>query len=83
LGVGGSLNSTLLARPQTPTGPRDRRSTGLELPLGAKSRLSQTLEALRLESGAYRLLGTWKRNAAVRVEPFDAIALDLSALWTA
>jgi Uma2 family endonuclease len=41
----------------------------------------QTLEALRLESGGYRLLGTWCAEARVRVEPFDAIELELAALW--
>jgi len=41
----------------------------------------QTLEALRLESGGYRLLGTWHGSAKVRVEPFDAIDLELAALW--
>ena len=45
--------------------------------------LNQTLEALRLESGAYRLIGTWRGSAVVRVEPFDALALELSALWSA
>ncbi|HEV8244191.1 MAG TPA: Uma2 family endonuclease [Polyangiaceae bacterium] len=44
---------------------------------------NQTLEALRLEAGSYRLLGTWRGNANVRVEPFDALELDLSALWAA
>jgi Uma2 family endonuclease len=42
----------------------------------------QMLEALRLESGGYRLVGTWHGSARVRVEPFDAIELDLAALWS-
>ena len=42
---------------------------------------SQTLEAFQLEGSGYRLLGTWRGNAAVRVEPFAALELDLSALW--
>jgi Uma2 family endonuclease len=42
----------------------------------------QTLEALRLESGGYRLVGTWHGSAKVRVEPFDAIELELAALWS-
>jgi Uma2 family endonuclease len=42
----------------------------------------QTLEALRLESGAYRLLGTWRGDVKVRVEPFDAVELELTALWS-
>jgi Uma2 family endonuclease len=41
----------------------------------------QTLEALRLEGASYRLLGTWCGSVGVWVEPFDAIELDLSALW--
>ncbi len=41
----------------------------------------QTLETLRLESASYRLLGTWCGEARVRVEPFDAIELELAALW--
>ena len=42
----------------------------------------KTLEALRLEAGGYRLLGTWHADAKVRIEPFDAIELELSALWS-
>ena len=42
----------------------------------------QTLEALRLDSGGYRLVGTWCGSAQVRVEPFDAIELELGALWS-
>lgn len=42
---------------------------------------TQTLEAFGLDGSAYRLLGTWRANAVVRVEPFDAMPLDLSALW--
>ena len=42
----------------------------------------QTLEALRLESGGYRLIETWQGSAKARIEPFDAIELELSALWS-
>jgi Uma2 family endonuclease len=42
----------------------------------------ETLEALRLESGGYRLAGAWSGAATVRVEPFDAIELELTALWS-
>lgn len=42
---------------------------------------NQTLEAFRLDGSAYRLLGTWRANASVKVEPFDSFELDLSALW--
>jgi Uma2 family endonuclease len=41
----------------------------------------RTLEALRLDAGQWRLLGTWKDDAQVRAEPFDAVALELGALW--
>ena len=44
--------------------------------------LLQTVEALRLESGSYRLLGTSRGDVKPRLEPFDAIELDLSALWS-
>jgi Uma2 family endonuclease len=42
----------------------------------------QTVEALRLESGSYRLLGTWRGDATARIEPFGAIELELQALWS-
>ena len=42
----------------------------------------RTVEALRLESGRYLLLGTWRGDAKVRIEPFDAVELELSALWS-
>ena len=41
----------------------------------------QLLEALRLESGGYRIVGTWHGDVQARAEPFDAIELDLAALW--
>jgi Uma2 family endonuclease len=44
--------------------------------------LLQTLETLRLDSGSYRLVGTWHGDAKVRIEPFDAIELELPALWS-
>jgi Uma2 family endonuclease len=43
--------------------------------------LAQTLEAFALEGSAYRLLGAWGEAAGVRVPPFDAIELELPALW--
>lgn len=43
--------------------------------------LEQTLEAFRLEHGRYVLLGVHHGAARVRVEPFDAIELDLAILW--
>jgi len=42
---------------------------------------TQTLEAFKLDGSAYRLLGTWRGGAVVRVEPFEAFELELSALW--
>ncbi len=42
----------------------------------------KTVEGLRLDTGGYRLLGTWHDDAKVRIEPFDAIELELSALWS-
>lgn len=39
----------------------------------------QTLDALRVESVGYWLLGTWYAEARVEVEPFDAIELELAA----
>ncbi len=43
--------------------------------------LARTLEAFALEAGAWRVLGTWRGDARVRVAPFDAMELELSALW--
>jgi len=41
----------------------------------------RTLEALRLDGETYRLVGTWRDEALVRIEPFDAIELELAGLW--
>ena len=41
----------------------------------------KTLEVLRLEQDAWRLLGVWANDERLRVEPFDAIELDLALLW--
>lgn len=43
--------------------------------------LTQTLEVFRLESGRWSLLGVHVDDALVRAEPFDAIELELAALW--
>ena len=43
---------------------------------------SRTLEVMSLADGRWTLLATYVGNAAVRAEPFDAVELDLSALWT-
>jgi Uma2 family endonuclease len=61
-----------------------------KIPLYAAQRVSQvwlvdpdvrTLEVLRLDAETYRLIRTWRGDARVRAEPFDAIELDLSDLW--
>lgn len=43
--------------------------------------LVQTLEVFRLDGETYRLIGTWRDDATVRAEPFEAIELELAALW--
>ena len=42
---------------------------------------AQTLEVYRLEGGRWLLLGTHVAAVEVRAEPFEAIALELGALW--
>ncbi len=41
----------------------------------------RTLEVLRLDGETYRTITTWRGDAVVRAEPFDAVELELSALW--
>lgn len=43
--------------------------------------LARTLEACRLENGRWVILGTWRDDAKVRVEPFAELELDLAGLW--
>jgi Uma2 family endonuclease len=43
--------------------------------------IAQTLEVLRLETNGYIAVATYHGDAKVRVEPFDAIELDLAILW--
>jgi Uma2 family endonuclease len=43
---------------------------------------SQTLEVLRLEAARWSVLATYQGKATLRAEPFDAIELELAALWT-
>jgi len=43
---------------------------------------ARTLEVFRLSEGTWRLVATWRDDAVVRAEPFDAIELELAALWT-
>jgi Uma2 family endonuclease len=45
--------------------------------------LARTLEVLRLDGAAYRIEAAFEGEGLVRAAPFDAIDLDLSALWTA
>lgn len=42
----------------------------------------QTLEVFRLDGETWRLLKTWRGDATVRAEPFDAVEIELSALWS-
>jgi len=69
------------------TEARDRAD---KLPIYARERVAhvwlvdpvtQTLEALRLEDGRWVLLGTWRDDAKVHVEPFAAVELELGVLW--
>jgi Uma2 family endonuclease len=43
--------------------------------------LARLLEVFRLEGARYMLEGTWRDAASVRAVPFDAIELELGALW--
>ena len=43
--------------------------------------LARTLEVLHLSDGRWVILGTYGGDRLVRAEPFDAVELDLSALW--
>lgn len=43
--------------------------------------VAQTLEGFRLESGRWVMLGVWRNDAKVRVEPFDAVELGPAELW--
>ena len=41
----------------------------------------RSLEVLRLREGAWTIVGAWEDSAVVRVEPFEAIELELGRLW--
>jgi Uma2 family endonuclease len=43
--------------------------------------LAETLEAYRLEQGRWLLLTTYAGDVSARIEPFDAIELELWRLW--
>ncbi len=42
---------------------------------------AQSLEVFRLDNGSWRLLGAFAESERVRAAPFDAIEIDLAALW--
>jgi len=42
---------------------------------------AKTLEVYRLDAGRWVVVGAWSDDARVRVEPFDAIELELGELW--
>jgi len=42
---------------------------------------AKTLEVLRLDGDSYRLIVTYADDERCRAEPFDAIELELGALW--
>lgn len=43
--------------------------------------IAQTIEVLRLENGRWTIVSTCAGSDVVRVEPFEAIELDLTLLW--
>lgn len=43
--------------------------------------IAQTIEVLRLENGRWTIVSTCAGSDVVRIEPFDAIDLDLTLLW--
>jgi Uma2 family endonuclease len=43
--------------------------------------IDRTLEAYRLEGGRWVVVGAWRDDDKARIEPFDAIELELAALW--
>lgn len=42
----------------------------------------QTLEVYRLDDGAWRLVSSFAGDVKVRAAPFDAVEIDLGAIWT-
>jgi Uma2 family endonuclease len=43
--------------------------------------VGRTLEAFQLQEGRWVELGSWSESDRVRAAPFDAIELELEALW--
>lgn len=69
------------------TGAHDRAN---KLPVYAREKVAhvwlvdpeeKALEVLRLDGPTYRIIAVFTGDAPVRAEPFDAIALELGALW--
>ncbi|MGB3919122.1 MAG: Uma2 family endonuclease [Thiothrix litoralis] len=44
--------------------------------------LERTLEAYRLHDGQWLRIGAWADDEAARIEPFDAVELNLKSLWS-
>jgi Uma2 family endonuclease len=68
----------------------ERLDRGKKLPIYARESvehvwlvnpLAETLEAYRLEQGRWLLLNTHAGDVSARIEPFDAIELELWRLW--
>ena len=43
--------------------------------------IARTLEAFNLDGSRWSLVGTWRDDARVRVEPFTELELELACLW--
>jgi hypothetical protein len=43
--------------------------------------ITRTLEAYCVDGSRWSLLGTWRDDAAVRAEPFEAFGMELAGLW--
>ena len=43
--------------------------------------LARTVEVLRLEGGRWTIVATHAGDAAVRIEPFEAVEIEIGALW--
>ncbi len=43
--------------------------------------VAETIEVFRLESGRWFLLAAFSESEKMRVEPFDAVEIDLTDLW--
>jgi Uma2 family endonuclease len=43
--------------------------------------IARTLEAFRLDDARWTVLGTWRDDAKVKVDPFEVFELELASLW--